>query len=655
MIKEEETVRPIRSRLVRYVGLMTVAALAVGMLAGPASAKKLTRAQKAKIAKQLRKQIKKNPKAIKSKKFLKRAALVNFKLPVTFVLRTGDVPATPQDESATRNPNSATVNLGASLGQREVNLGGRLAGEITFSDSYDGGALGNVKVDILPSDTKWLETTSIPLVWNPDVWTNSYTRWDGNAVNELIKWGVHTVEEGCGDYDSATSDLSKALPPGNLIFARDYLPIDGGPGLPGYPLNWALDAISPLPGAQNFDPDNTNIPEGFLPNQSGVDTPSWLKANKNVGDPFALGGNPTPFPYSPDSTPDGFSQPPSVSDAVLRTAPLALQVAYPGTSIGNSGDPDAFGSPDGVTGGANLIAGKSGGEANLFGRIPGKNYGIDITATFVTRINSIIRIVDQPLWGRNLIEGEEWPAGVFGCRQVYTGYVNNSIPGVRLTGNLRIAPGVTADGALRIAKATVASDPGSPARFAVAACVAPMASFQDPNLGPGENRPLSDGPPGSYAEYDDNLPSPLAPGTVLAPLNPLLYPDYTGQLSLVSELPVDTSTIRPTPPDRECNTDADRIVKRSGMPIVEEVPNLAPAVPANGYTVTNSGSAISIGADLSVNNVSIDVLIGDRTAPEGQPGTLDPAAVVGNVVNPSIPPLLTPPAKPVFDPLLTSP
>jgi hypothetical protein len=34
-------------------------------------------------------------------------------------------------------------------------------------------------------------------------------------------------------------------------------------------------------------------------------------------------------------------------------------------------------------------------------------------------------------------------------------------------------------------------------------------------------------------------------------------------------------------------------------------------VPANGYTVTNSGSAVSVAADLNVNNVSVDVLIGD--------------------------------------------
>ena len=90
------------------------------------------RAQKAKIAKQLRKQIKKNPRAIRSKSFLRKAALVNFKLPVTIRLR-GECPAgsggaglCPSDTVGTRSNTglnergtaSANVDLGPSLGQR---------------------------------------------------------------------------------------------------------------------------------------------------------------------------------------------------------------------------------------------------------------------------------------------------------------------------------------------------------------------------------------------------------------------------------------------------------------------------------------------------------------------------------------------------------
>src|SRR3954467_5164160 len=132
----------LRSSLWRYLGLLAVAALAVGVFAGPASAKKLSSKQRAAVRTQLRKQIKKNPAVINRKSFVKRASLVNFKLPVTIRLRGAN---------AATNPNAATVDLGASLGQREVNLGGSLSAELTFHDSYDGGALGNVDLAILPS------------------------------------------------------------------------------------------------------------------------------------------------------------------------------------------------------------------------------------------------------------------------------------------------------------------------------------------------------------------------------------------------------------------------------------------------------------------------------------------------------------------------
>jgi hypothetical protein len=623
--------------------LVLIVALAIASVPDGASAKRLTKQQRAKIAKQLRREVKKNPRVIRRKSFLRRAALVNFKLPVTLVLRTGDDPSTPNvDESATRNPNRANVDLGTSLGQREVNLGGRLAAEIAFSDSYDGGALGNVKIEILPSATRTLETTSIPLVWNDRVWTDSTTRWDANAVNDLINRGAQVTTPGCGDFDSSTSDLSKAIA-GNLIFARNYLPVPGGPGLPGYPLNQAADGTNPAPGQQNYDPDHTNIPEGFLPQQSGIDTPTRLQAARNPGDPMALGGNATPFPYSSWMTPGGLSQPPSVADTVLRTAPLTLQVAPPGTEVNMTGMPARGGDPNGVNGSQNVVIGKSGGEANLFGRIPGKSYGIDVTASFATRISSIIRIVDQDLTGRNLIEGEPWPAGVFGCRQVYTGFVDNYLPGIRLRGNLRIAPAITSDGHLRIATATVSSP--TPTRVPVAACVVPMASFQKPNDAAGENR--NDAPAGSYTEYDDNLPSPFSGGVVLQPLDPLLYPQYTGGMTPLSELPVEINTARDRPPARPCNTPADRIVQESAMQ-PQTVPLIAPALPSNGYTESASGATITVAADLDVTNVAIDVLIGDQPAPPGaEPsGGLKLLGGVLDAIPPLLPPVLIPPIVP---------
>src|SRR5439155_25358146 len=83
---------------------------------------------------------------------------------------------------------SANVDLGPSLGQRPVNLRGSLAAEVQFRDSYDGGALGNVSIEILPSTTKTLKTNSVPLLWNPDVDSLS-SRTDANFARAAIRAG----------------------------------------------------------------------------------------------------------------------------------------------------------------------------------------------------------------------------------------------------------------------------------------------------------------------------------------------------------------------------------------------------------------------------------------------------------------------------------
>jgi hypothetical protein len=529
------------------------------IIAAPASAK-LTKHQKVQIRKQLKRAIKKNPKLIRSKHFIKKASLVNFKLPVTIRLRDGDIPGTSLvNESATRNPNRATIDLGASLGQREVNLGGSLAAEITFSDSYDGGALGNVKLDILPSATKSLTSTSIPLLWNTQV-SNPATRWDANAL--LYSIPPLSAAVGCGNFTGGP----------NLPFGAPYLAANGGPGpgpgAPGFPLHLAGDPSDPSLGS-------AGLPEGFLPVTPGVDDINSLTPSKQPGNPFALGGNPSPFPSG--STPGGFAQPPSVKDTVLRTTPLNLTIATAGTAVNQSSN------VNGVAGSQDITIGKSGGEANLFGNIPGKGYGIDVTVSLATKINSIFRIVDQDSFGTNLVEGDPYPAGVFNCRQVYSGAVQNYIPSVHLTGSLKISPGITSDGHLRIAKATIATpiNGGTPdkARFAVSACLMPFASFEAPQNG-------------SDTVGNSPLPTP------------------SGGLTPPGQLPVDVTAVRPTPSTALCNDDPTGLVKTSALP-VSTVNSLAPAAPGNGYTVTNSGSAVSVAADLQVNAVDVDVLIGD--------------------------------------------
>src|SRR3954451_8627640 len=60
----------LKSSLWRYLGLLAVAALAVGVFAGPASAKKMSAKQRAAVRAQLRKQIKKHPGVINKKSFI---------------------------------------------------------------------------------------------------------------------------------------------------------------------------------------------------------------------------------------------------------------------------------------------------------------------------------------------------------------------------------------------------------------------------------------------------------------------------------------------------------------------------------------------------------------------------------------------------------
>jgi hypothetical protein len=82
-----------------------------------------------------------------------------------------------------------------------------------------------------------------------------------------------------------------------------------------------------------------------------------------------------------------------------------------------------------------------------------------------------------------------------------------------------------------------------------------------------------------------------------------------GQVVPSSGLPADTSTARPAPA-ANCNDQPTELVRDSGL-TRNSVNVLNSASTANGFTVTNSGSAVSVAADLNVTNVSIDVLIGD--------------------------------------------
>jgi lysophospholipase L1-like esterase len=505
-----------RQRLRWLVGLVVIACLGLLGPVSPASAKKAMgpKARASERAKLLR-EVKRNPKLVSRKSFIKRASLVNFKLPITVRLR---------GSTSASNPNRADIDLGASLGQRAIGLGGSLAGEIVFHDSYDGGALGNVDIALNPGP-KSLTTTSIPLLWNTDV-TDPTT-----SVAPVFNLGPGNP--GCGNF-SGNSPLT--------ISGHQTVPY------------WNVQA----------DYDSAAAPAGYVPDTPGVDDPARLLASGAVGDPNNLGPSSTPFPYSSQSDPGAFNQPPGVGDTVFRTAPLSLQIAAAGTEVNQTDT-----SPNGPQGSQNIVLGKSGGQANLFGNIPGKGYGIDVTVNLATRINSILRAVSPDFVP--LIGNKAWPTTWSHCRQAYTGAVQNYIPSVRLKGNLKISPGITSDGKLRIAKATLSTL--DPARVALAACLYPY------NLYTAENN-QSDTQPQTVSSYTSG-----------------------------GQLPTNEFVARSAPTNVNCGATPTRLV--------QDAPTLdiAAAQAADGYTTTVDGKRVSVAGELSVSNVSADIIIGDQDTP----------------------------------------
>jgi hypothetical protein len=324
------------------------------------------------------------------------------------------------------------------------------------------------------------------------------------------------------------------------------------------------------------------------------------------GDPDEyLGSTPTPFPY-PAIDPDPSAGDPTIAsnagDTVLRTNALALSIAQPGQQVdlatGTPIAPNTF--PTGQ-GSQNVIIGKSGGEANLFGNIPGKGYGIDVTVSLATKINSIFRIQDQDVFDTPLIAGSQYPAGIFNCRQIWSGVVQNYIPGVRLTGNLRISPAITKDGKLRIAKATV--DTSQPTHVALSACLMPYRSYgQDPAVAAFPTTAGAGGPGTSpaiptQAQAVGGTPSLLTTGA-------------SGVLPYNSnQLPIEN--VRAATPDTViCNATPTALVRDSSL--YGSVEPMVAASASNGYTTTASGAQATVAGDITVNALKVDVLIGDQ-------------------------------------------
>jgi hypothetical protein len=313
-------------------------------------------------------------------------------------------------------------------------------------------------------------------------------------------------------YDGgALGNVDLSLPPSRRTLKTSTIPLLTNP-----------DVSSKLQGAGGCS-DFTGVTAGV----DDITYANSLAFLVTADNPFNLG----PGPFSPDVTANA-------SDVVLRTAPLSLGVATPGDTTWHD-----------------EIVGTSGGQANLFGNIPGKSYGVDVTVSLVTDIHTILREVD----------GDDFPAppgsigNLLDCRQFWTGKVPNLVK-TKLTGNLRISPAIDADGSLRIAKVSLQSP--APTHLALQACIWPYGTFATDlsgNLGPQSSSPY---------------------------LDPSLY-SYPA-------------------PDVDCNT--------AGGPLDQPPFNVGPAPAAsvaNGFTTTATGAVVQLSGDLTIPTLTAEVLIGD--------------------------------------------
>jgi hypothetical protein len=330
----------------------------------------------------------------------------------------------------------------------------------------------------------------------------------------------------------------------------------------------------------------------------------WIGTNPN---PFPTGSAPVSTGGAPGNnanyTSGGAAY--SAGNTVLRTNALSLGIAPGGVSVNMSTGTAT--TPGGLTtaqGSQDVTLGYSGGQANLFGNIPGKNVGIDVTVNLATKINSIVRIMDQDVFKQpSLIQGEPYPAGIFNCRQIVTGAVQNYIPGVRLTGSLRIAPAITKDGKVRIAKATVQSDVNNPDRVALSACLFPAKSYNQFTAGNTDTASAT-------------IPSAaaIAGGGVVFGGPPYLAGDGNTALPISSAERYPNLAEGNAPSTVPCNADTvpelSDIIRQSGLTgTVSGLPT--PSDPAYAG-VTYNGSQASVAGDITVNPLDVDVLLGDQ-------------------------------------------
>ena len=260
------------------------ATVAIVLLAGCAcpvqSSARVSKHRSADIRAALRKAVTRHPGVITQPWFLRKAGLVQVQA--------------PGDPARAHRPRSDGDGRPRSLAGLAHPRTGRVArGRRPLQRLVDGGALGDVGIEFRQSDTTFLRTSSIPLLWNSDV--------SGQAQ-----------PQGCGDF------------------------------------------------------------------AGGVDAIDGLKSGDRAGDDDWLGAEPAAVPE--------------------RRGARRLRAAT-GRAGHRAADQCAA-----VAGGRPRDR-PSGGHANLFGNIPGRNVSVDVTLSLKTAINAIMRVVDGD-------------AGAFECRQL---------------------------------------------------------------------------------------------------------------------------------------------------------------------------------------------------------------------------------------------
>ena len=266
-----------------------------------------------------------------------------------------------------------------------------------FNDTYDGGALGNV-VDQDPSVDE-----EVPHDVVGAAAVERRHRRSGEAQRRELPEGELVPDRALRDGHRAglrrlheLADLHRRRHRARRL--RRALPRPDAELHPGFPTG------AGIPGYPYYDPagpGGTTTPAGYLPNYPGVDGIDQIKTGGVVGNNDWIGLNPNPFPTGSAPTNSGNPAAPlpfnyNVANTVLRTNALHLAIAPGGVSVNMStGTPTTPGGLPTAQGSQDVTLGYSGGQANLFGNIPGKNVGIDVTVNLATTINGIARIMDQ--------------------------------------------------------------------------------------------------------------------------------------------------------------------------------------------------------------------------------------------------------------------